>query len=55
MADRTDFHQSDCHPDGTCIDCGGCECGAVGSSCVAYCWTSEDELQYRTESGGGDG
>lgn len=40
----TPQHESDCYPDETCVHCGGCDCGAVVSTCAGVpgssdcCW-----------------
>ena len=41
----------DCYPGDTCVECGGCDCGAVPSTCVEGCYSLDEHEQWLSDEG----
>lgn len=49
MAER---HAEDCYVGDTCVECGGCDCGVVPSTCTGPgCYSVDARDQWRDENG----
>ena len=45
-------HMPSCDPGGTCVECDGCECGAVPSTCTGQgCYSRDAYDQWCDENG----
>jgi hypothetical protein len=45
-------HWGDCYPGSTCVECGGCECGAIESTCDGPgCYSRDAHDQWHDEMG----
>lgn len=45
-------HEADCYGGNTCVECGGCDCGYIPSTCTDLgCWSIDDHGQWHDESG----
>lgn len=48
-------HAEDCYPGDTCVQCGGCDCGLVPSTCDGPgCYPADEHDQWIDENGGHD-
>lgn len=51
MAERIQ-HAEDCYSGDTCVECGGCDCGWVPSTCEGPgCYSVDARDQWRCEMG----
>jgi hypothetical protein len=48
----TEPHQPDCDPGSTCVECYGCECGAVESTCTGPPCYSRDAYEQDADEAG---
>jgi hypothetical protein len=45
-------HADDCYPGDRCVECDGCDCGLIESTCTGPgCWSVDEYDQWRDENG----